>query len=277
MTHSSRAWTSRCVLTMIAVLATTSAHAQSTSRASASVTVQGEVQRRDTSGYPARRAMIAQLTQMEQRALTMKPGRDRDALVAQSTMLRDRLTNGDFRVGDQIDLRVQGVAALTDTFTVREGRMLELPDIPPIPLAGVLRSELPSYLTTRIAKYVVNPVIEAHPFVRVGVLGAVAKPGYYAVRPDQIMSDALMAAGGPTAEADIRKTVIRRGGRDTDWKGKRMEQALASGQTLDAMDVRSGDELVIDQRVRRDWGQLTQTGVYVAAGLASLYVALHRK
>ena len=56
--------------------------------------------------------------------------------------LRARLRDGDFRGGDRIVLSVRGDSALTDTFTVHPGRTLRLPNLPELPLQGVLRAEL---------------------------------------------------------------------------------------------------------------------------------------
>lgn len=42
--------------------------------------------------------------------------------------------------------------------------------------------------------------------IRVHVDGAVAVPGVYSLSPDAIVQDALNAAGGPTADADLSQT-----------------------------------------------------------------------
>jgi protein involved in polysaccharide export with SLBB domain len=173
-------------------------------------------------------------------------------------------------VGDQIVLSVVGMPALSDTFAVRAGRMLELPDMQPIPLAGVLRGELRDYLTKQIGRFVINPTVEVHPLVRVAVLGAVSRPGYYAVRPDQLVSDALMAAGGPIKDANLDDTKIRRGTEEI-WKGERLQTKMASGATVDEMGLRSGDEIVISERKKRDWGAIARNSAYVAGVLVSLY------
>jgi hypothetical protein len=190
--------------------------------------------------------------------------------VAQLTSIRDRLRDGDFNVGDRIALRVANVPALTDTFPVRGGRVLELPDIGQIPLAGVLWSELTPYLVKQIGRYVVNPSVEAHPLIRVSVSGSVAKPGFYSVRPDMLVSDAIMSAGGPSPQANVDETTIRRNGKEI-WKSKRLRQEMAAGATVDQLDLRAGDEINVAEQSKRDWGDWIRTGAYVAAVLVSLY------
>ena len=190
--------------------------------------------------------------------------------VAELTSMRERLQNGDFNVGDRIALRVANVPSLTDTFTVRAGRVLELPDIGQIPLNGVLWSEAPAYLTKQIGKYVVNPTILAQPLVRVQVSGAVTKPGFYYVRPDQLVSDALMSAGGPTTQANVEDIAVRRNGQEI-IKPKHLRQELASGATIDQLDMRAGDEIYVAEQNKQNWADWIRTGAYVGAILLSVW------
>lgn len=190
--------------------------------------------------------------------------------VAQMTSIRERLQDGDFNVGDRIALRVANVPALTDTFTVRGGRVIELPDIGQIPLTGVLWSEINPYLTRQIAKYVVNPSVVAHPLIRVDVAGAVSKPGYYSIRPDMLVSDAIMSAGGPTPTANVDETTIRRSGKEV-VKAKRLREQVAAGATIDQLDLRAGDQIFVAEQTKRDWADWIRTGAYVGAMLATLY------
>jgi hypothetical protein len=61
--------------------------------------------------------------------------------------IRERLSEGDFRVGDRIVLFVQGEPNLPDTLAVQPGPMIALPLFGEIPLDGVLRSEITEHLT----------------------------------------------------------------------------------------------------------------------------------
>src|SRR5687768_2701497 len=53
----------------------------------------------------------------------------RQQKLLEATELRERLRDGDFQVGDRIVLSVRGDSALTDTFVVRAGRTLSLPNV----------------------------------------------------------------------------------------------------------------------------------------------------
>ena len=173
----------------------------------------------------------------------------RESKRAEAWMLRERLRVGDFHPGDRIALVVEGQPTLTDTFTVRSGRTLSVPDLPSIDLTGVLRSELQDHLTREIGRYVREPKIRAVPLMRLAVLGKVGRPGVYALPADALLSDAIMIAGGPASDADLAKSTVRRG-TERLLRERDVSVALSDGITLDQLDVRSGDEIVIGEKKR---------------------------
>lgn len=151
---------------------------------------------------------------------------------------------GDFRVGDQVLLSVEGEQQFSDTFTVVPGPALQLPVIGDISLAGVRHSDLEKYLTAAIGRYVRNPTVHARSLVRVGVIGQVQRPGFYAVPSDGLVSDLLMAAGGPTAQAELSKAKIVRVD-SSAISPDSLNSGLAGGLTLAQLGLRSGDEIVV--------------------------------
>ena len=199
---------------------------------------------------------------------------DLQALVAsggpQAEDARQRLANGDFHVGDRIALFVQGEPALTDTVAVREGLVLHLTNIPDISLHGVLRSELRTYLTTELGRYLRSPVIRAVPLVRVAVLGPVGRPGFYSAPADELLTDLMMQAGGPTGSADINKTIVRRATVTVKPK-EQVQLAMKRGETLDQLDVRPGDEIVVGEKPPS--GHVVQI-IGVISGLVGVGVGL---
>lgn len=170
----------------------------------------------------------------------------------QISLIRQRLAEGDFQVGDQISLRVQGDPSLSTTYTVATGRKLVLPDIPDISLVGVLRSELPEYLTTELNKYIRDARVDVTTLMRIAVLGEVATPGFYHVPPDTPVSEIFMLAGGPTSNADFGRTVARRGTADV-VSSDDMQLAITQGESLDAINLRGGDALVVGNRSGGFW------------------------
>ncbi len=168
----------------------------------------------------------------------------KDSKRKEVALLRYRLSEGDLQQGDQIILSVQGEQLLSGTFTVGPGRTLTLPGIGDITLKGVLRAEVPEYLTSQLQKYLKEPVVHAQTTMRLSVLGAIGKPGFYQVPSEMMIGDALMAAGGPSGGVDPAKTRIQRNGEEIVSK-EAFTAALNEGKTLDQLSLMAGDEILV--------------------------------
>lgn len=190
----------------------------------------------------------------------------------EAARIRERLKAGDFLPGDRIVLTVEGDTALTDTFTVRAGGLLSLPNLPDASLSGILRSELQAHVTTHIARYLRNPSVTASSLIRLAVSGEVQRPGFYPVPADVPLSDIVMAAGGPTQTADLGRMKIRRGTVEllspTD-----LRIAVVNGLTVDQLNLLSGDEISVGARPRTNWA-LVLTGVTAVMGIVTTVVSL---
>ncbi len=193
---------------------------------------------------------------------------------AQTTLIRDRLENGDLQVGDHIKLTVEGQQPLTSDFTVEPGRVITLPAIGAIPLAGVLRSELETDLTKQLSKYIVQPTVHAESMVRITVLGAVGKPGFYLVPADALLPDALTQAGGPVTGADLNKMKITRDGQ-TIWDGGTLRTALVDGWTIDQLSLRAGDQIEVPAAKSANLGNAARVLLYSIGPLVFLLRSLH--
>jgi uncharacterized MnhB-related membrane protein len=144
-----------------------------------------------------------------------------------------------------------------------------------VPVAGVLRSELQERVSTEVLKYVKAQQVDVTPLMRVGVLGAVARPGYFAFASDIPITEAIMGAGGPTGTADVGRSIVRRQNQEYRSAGE-TTQAIASGLTLDQFGLSAGDELVVGQR--RELGASALIGMTGAlASVLALLLALHRR
>ncbi|HEU4700383.1 MAG TPA: SLBB domain-containing protein [Gemmatimonadales bacterium] len=177
---------------------------------------------------------------------TLARARATDANGPVALEVQRRLQQGDFQPGDRIYLEVTGDTALTDTFTVRPGPALLLPQMPAFSLRGVLRSELDSVVTAQISKYLREPEVQAVALIRIAVLGPVGKPGFYDLPAEARATDVVMLAGGPQANANLRKSYVRRGGQKVLEK-EQVQAALDQGQSLDQMNLASGDEFVVGE------------------------------
>jgi len=189
----------------------------------------------------------------------------------EASAIRQRLREGDFQVGDRIILSVFSDVARIDTLVVRGDRVIELPGKSVLPLSGVLRSELKDRVTAEVLKYVRNVQVDVIPLTRIGVLGEVTRPGYFASRSDVPITDAIMLAGGPTATADIERTVVRRASREYR-SAQETRQAVAKGLTLDQFGLTAGDELVVG-RQRQLINPATSAVLGLIASLTAIYFA----
>jgi protein involved in polysaccharide export with SLBB domain len=179
-----------------------------------------------------------------------------------------RLREGDFKNGDRLLVRVLGDSSVADTFAVRTDRTLHLPDMPPLDMSGILRSEARERIQTHIGQFIRNPRVEVEPLLRLGLLGAVGRPGYYNVRADVPVSEVVMVAGGMAQDADFKKITVQRGQLEI-YDRETVRQAMAAGMSLDQLGVQSGDEIAVKARSTGFTGALP-----IITGIAALAAAI---
>lgn len=166
---------------------------------------------------------------------------------ADAAVLRARLTDGDFKVGDRIMLVVEGQIVVNDTLSVLDGARLMVPGFRAVSLAGVLRSELETKLRSELTDVVRQATVTARPLIRLAVFGAVGQPGYVSVPAETTVDELLMVAGGPTATAEIEALRLVRS--DTVLVGPAaIRAAVAQGRTVGALDLTDGDALFVPEK-----------------------------
>ena len=158
--------------------------------------------------------------------------------------IRIRLVEGDFQIGDRVYMFVEGEETLSDTFTVAPGQILQLVEIDDVPLRGVLRSELHSYLMERIGRSIRDPVIRSQALIRISFIGQVGAPGFHSLPPELPIGDAIMRAGGPTDRGAVDGLRVVRSGQIV-LQGEILQTALQEGRTLDELDIHSGDQIIV--------------------------------
>jgi hypothetical protein len=221
----------------------------------------GEMRRQATRAELERAAKTMETAALNQDAKT------RAKLLADAQAIRMRLENGDFLPGDRILLLVQNDSALTDTFTVRGDQVLPLPNIPPIPLHGVLDSELEPHLTRELLKYIKSVSLEATPLVRVSLVGF-PKSDFYTIPVDQAITDLISTAGGWGGATVPDKAIIKRNG-VVFMDAKATANAVRLNKTVGDMSLRDGDEFYLPDKVMS--GSRWTTIMGIVGGLGSLY------
>jgi len=164
----------------------------------------------------------------------------RDRTRGEADLIRTRLQEGDFQVGDRILLTVENEPTLTDTFTVDRGKTLSLPLIGDVVLDGLLRAELEARLIEYVGRFVREPRVRARSLIPVTISGAVGRPGFYTLPSELRLTDALMRAGGTSPTAELTEIRIERGD-DEIWDEESLQVAITEGRTLDQLSMRAGD------------------------------------
>jgi hypothetical protein len=230
----------------------------------------------DPTGLQLTRSELQELlTRYEETAASSSySGRLRDQARAEATLIRHRLESGDLNVGDRVLLEVQGQETLSDEFTVVAGRQIVLPDLGPIPVDGILRSELQQHMEEQIGRFIRNPIVRTRSLIRLEILGAVGTPGFFMIPSDVLLTEALMLAGGPAGTAQLDKVRIERG-RTVIWDGTATRDAMVAGRTLDQLSVRAGDSILVPGRTEGRLRRMREV-FYVIGGLTSLIAVATR-
>jgi hypothetical protein len=190
----------------------------------------------------------------------------RERVMRELALVRSRLTDGDFRVGDRLLVVLTRDSAMTDTAAVRDSLMVTIANLPDVSVRGVLRSELNERLRDHVAKYIRQPEVRANLLTRVAISGGVGRPGFFSVPPDRPLTEMVMVAGGPVQGAMLDRIEITRG-RTTYLRGRNAKRAVKEGRTLDELGVRSGDEIRIPVQKGFNWATITQ-GLFAVSSIA---------
>ena len=188
------------------------------------------------------------LASYEKLSVSTSDKKIKEQALVDAAAIRERLRTGDFYPGDRIVVRVLNDTSVSDTFTVKQGRLLEFGSIPSLSLSGVLDSELLPQVKEHVAKYIKEPDVIVTPLVRLQVSGGIAQPGWHQFETDQTLSDAIMSIGGPGQNSEIDKAEIKRAGKVIVDRAA-TARALRSGKTIGDLGLRDGDELHIAERL----------------------------
>ena len=163
----------------------------------------------------------------------------------EAALIKVRLAEGDFQIGDRISMAVEGEPTLSsDTIVVGPQLVATLPTGDTVSLKGVLRSEVNERLHDAMARVVKSPVVRSQLYLRVTVMGAVGSPGFHVVRSDALITDVLSSAGGPASGADLNDIRIERQG-ERIWDGDPLQEAIIQGRTVDQLNLRAGDQIYV--------------------------------
>lgn len=122
----------------------------------------------------------------------------------------------EYRLGpeDVIEVFVWKEPELSTTVTIRPDGRISLPLASELEASGKTAAELQTEITTRLSKYVVEPVVNVMVkqvnSLKISVLGEVRRPDVYRIKNRVTVLDAIAMAGGFTDLARPNKVVVLR-------------------------------------------------------------------
>ncbi len=170
------------------------------------------------------------------------------------------------RPGDVLRISVWPDTGLGGEFPVEADGNVYLPFLGSVVAAGVPGDGLRTRIREGFQSAQRNAVVTVTPLYRIGVTGAVQKPGLYLVPPTDGFFDLIANAGGFHAEADQGKVTVVRDGQVLRLNA---EEALKTGETLplDALSLKSGDQVVVPYSGQpwraRDYISLLNIGISI--------------
>jgi protein involved in polysaccharide export with SLBB domain len=187
-------------------------------------------------------------------------------------LLRTRLQNGDFEVGDRININYDGfVLKGGDSVMVLAGRIIRLREpMGDLNVSGLLRSELLEAVSTRVAKYFKNTIVRVSVPLRLSISGAVRLPGFYYFPVDSPLSDLIMRTGGQDPSADLKDVVIKRGDQVL-WTNEDVQAALGDGITLERLNLEPGDEIIVGAKHQSNIWTILQVSIGLLGVILSFY------
>jgi polysaccharide export outer membrane protein len=173
--------------------------------------------------------------------------------------------------GDLLRVTIWREPDLSGEFQVDEQGRVTLPLLGVRPVANVPMQALRDSLMREYLQQLRNPSITITPLRRINILGEVQHPGLYPVDPTVTLAGAVALAGGANAEGDLTHVSLLRAG-SAPLRG------LSVAASLDQLDVRSGDQIVV---ARRSWAS-RNSSTLLASGLSfvtaiATYVILYKK
>jgi protein involved in polysaccharide export with SLBB domain len=146
------------------------------------------------------------------------------------------------RPGDVLRITVWPNPDASGEFTIEDTGYVSLPFLEEVLAAGVPISELRADLRRRYAGAMRNPVVTVTPRYRISVTGEVMRPGIQVITPTDALFDVIGMAGGFRPGADTEKVRVVRAGQVIEYDALR---ALQTGEGMDAMQLRSGDHVIV--------------------------------
>jgi polysaccharide export outer membrane protein len=152
---------------------------------------------------------------------------------------------GVLRSGDALKIVVYREKELTGEYLIDSRGELQIPGCCVVQAAGLDPTQVKDSLRAALVQRgLTNPEISVQPLIRVSVLGEIRAPALYPVDPGISLIQLVTIAGGPTPNANLRRTRVVREGRvfEVDL------QSALGGSSSGRVVLYSNDVVVIPKR-----------------------------
>jgi polysaccharide biosynthesis/export protein len=146
------------------------------------------------------------------------------------------------RPGDMLRITVWPNNDVGGEFVVEETGFVYLPLLEAVRVGGVPLDRVRQELRGRYGEAMRNPVVTITAVYPVSITGEVQRPGIQMITPTSTLFDVIDMAGGFRPQADPEKLRVVRPGEVIEVDALR---ALETGQGMDAIQLRSGDHIVV--------------------------------
>ena len=164
-----------------------------------------------------------------------------------ASYVRDSLSRsvGTLRAGDAVRIAVFRDKELTGEYLIDSRGQLQIPGLGVIQAAGLDPDQLKRSIRSALIQLgTTDPQISVQPLVRVSVLGEVRAPALYPVDPGVSLIQLLTIAGGPTPNANLKRTRVVREGRVFEVDLESALTGSASGRVV----LYSNDVVVVPKK-----------------------------
>jgi protein involved in polysaccharide export with SLBB domain len=227
-------------------------------------------------GYPngVRAAVVAIICA----AAALSAGIARAQDTTRAGVIGDSLSRsvGVLRPGDAVKIAVFRDSELTGEYLIDSRGQLQIPGLGVIQAAGLNPDQLKTSLRQALIQLgTTNPQIAVQPLVRVSVLGEVRNPALYPVDPGISLIQLLTIAGGPTPNANLRRTRVVREGRVFEVD---LESAL-TGSAAGRVVLYSNDVVVVPKKTgfTRETLQFVLGLTTAALSIATLIITIQTR
>ena len=173
---------------------------------------------------------------------------------------------GVLRAGDALKIVVYRDKELTGEYLIDSRGELQIPGLGVIQAAGLDPAQVKDSLRAALLQRgFTNPEIAVQPLIRVSVLGEIRAPALYPVDPGISLIQLVTIAGGPTPNANLRRTRVVREGRVFEVDLQSALGGSASGRVV----LYSNDVVVIPKRTG-----FTRENFTFALGLATTALSI---